>query len=1473
VGATLAEALAAGAARSPAGNDIAFNGGAGIRMSSVTSRANAWRHNQIHDNRNLGLDLGGFNVTTNNNSDGFQNFPVFDPGQSELGRQVAGFLISDPGDYRLEFYGSRLPDPTYFGEGAVYLGSLALTIPPGANSNRFVFPLTADFRDFVSATATDAAGHSSEFSRVFGPLIVNLETDEADPHLADGIPDVDPDRPGLQTTLRCALQNADLDPGRDLIRFVVPRVRITVNLAAAHPVVVDGEFNGASVVVNCAMSQPIVLAGAETELRKLSFFQEGGPPFAARTVVHLLGAHRAKVQGCFFFDCDLRVTGSSNVELGGAAAGQGNEFTFREHDGRVLLEGALTTGAKIFGNTFAVQFPNTPTLELADAPGNFIGAPGPTPGAGAGNGFGTSGAACILLRGAGCRDNRIQGNRFGLAEGGDNAGVGVSVRDGAHDNLIGGETPAERNAFEFLRLAVGVSDTGGERNAILGNLYAACTSAIDLGGDGLTLNAVPAATTGPNRRQNFPDFTRKNYHELVELRGELRGRPHTSHRLELYAAGPPFSTVASRRHAIGSPFQLLGVVPNVTTDASGLALWTFTPTPAFLTAPVVATATDSEGNTSEFSPVFQEYIVNSTGDDGAHRPGDGDPRVNAGEGFPVVTLRSALQASDFLQAPARVVFLFETPTRISLTNALPAVDTALQFDNTPNDIVTTPVPVTLAGPGASGAAFAGLTFRGAAAGSSVRGLGLLGFNGSGLVFFGESNLVEGCRIGSVAGFGGANQHSGIELHSSFNRIGGALRNFIGGNVSNGIALFNPQVPGGLERVTGNQVINCVIGLSEGNEAAPNGVGVRLEHASGNLIGRRPGQPASFGRNFITGNPTGVLITGAGASNNAVTGTLFGETLSGFQSVDSQRGVHIVNAPRNRIGGASVDENFFVSSTDAALVIEGDAARANEIFGNEIGRPRLFFPTQPVNARGVVVLDAVETRIGHAAAEFGNFIGNCSGSALELLGQARGTVVAGNFIGVRDTGAAASNHAAAIVIDVASTSPASHGNTIGFLGAGALAANHIAHNARGIVVRRGQGQRITGNAIHHNGGPGVDLGGDGVTPNTPDPVDFLSPNHFQDFPEITNVVGTANALFVAGRIRSGGGTLRFEFYDNAACHGSGFGEGMALLAGVTHPTVAGLNEFQFQLPGPRSRWHFLTATVTDNFGNTSEFGHCLAVPATDAADSDGDGIPDAVENGGFRTADLNNDGIPDALQSHVAQTPAGEGGGSIVILGEGGQQLRIEAVTSDPNRPDHDNPPSPNSPFNPTSPPPMQVRFPQGVIQMSVSNLTSTGRARTRIIIETNSDVNGYWVYAPGGPDTNDWSRFLDTAPQPGASLLLSNAFSHLGVTHSQFIISLNLQDGAHGDTDGQTNGVIHHVGGPTLESFAFRNFGFSGFNPPGLSVSLELPAVPGRRYTVERSSNLFNWVPVVAHTNAPPNVTITVHDTNAAPLFFRAREE
>ena len=1473
IGATQAEAETAGDTLSESANHIAFNGGAGVRMLSSTARENSWRHNLIHDHRNLGLDVGGTGVTANNNSDGFQNFPVFDTTASLVGQQVAGSLTSGAGDYRLEFYGSAAPDPTFFGEGAVYLGSLPLTIPPGATSNNFVFPLAPDFFGYISAVATDAVGNSSEFSRVFGPLLVNLETDEADPNLADGLPDVDLATPGLQTTLRCALQNADLDPGRDTIRFVVPRVRLTANLAVVHPVVVDGDFNGAPVVVTCAMTQPIVFAGVETELRKLSFFQEGGPALAARTVVQLLGAHRAKVQGCTFFDCDLRVTGSSTVELGGASAGQGNQFTFREHNGSVRLEGALTTGAKVFGNEFLVLFPNTPTLELVDAPGNFIGGPVATPGTGAGNTFGTSGAACILLRGAGCRDNRVLGNRFGLAEGGDNAGVGVSVRDGAHDNLIGGPAPAERNEFEFMNLAVAVGDTGGERNTILGNLYSACSGAIDLGSDGPTLNAIPAAATGPNRRQNFPNFTQKNYHEVIELRGELRGRPHTSHRLEIYAAGPPYGLAANRAHAYASPNRLLGVVPNVTTDASGMALWTFTPTPSFLTIPVVATATDGEGNTSEFSPVFQEYIVNSNGDDGAADPAAGDPRVNAGTGFPVVTLRSALQASEQLQAPARVVFRFAAPTVIPVTNALPDEKIALNFDNTSNDLVTTPQFVTLAGRGAAGGTFAGLTFDPGSSGSSVRGLRLGGFGGSGLRFFGDSNVVDGCFIGSVTGETGQNLASGIELHGSFNRIGGALGNFIGGNVSNGIALLGHPALGASGRVTGNQIINNVIGLGVGNEATPNAVGVRLENADGNLIGKLAGQPPSFARNFITANPTGVLITGPGASNNVVTGTLFGEDRTGFPSLaGSLRGVHLLNAPRNRIGGASIDENFFVRASDAAIVVEGEAARANEIFGNEIGRPRLFFPTQPLNGRGIVLQDAVDTRIGRAAAEFGNFIGNCSGPALELLGQTRGTFVLGNFIGVRETGASASNHAAAAVIDVASTGLTSHQNFIGALGLGPMAANRLAHNARGIVIRRGVGQGINGNFIHDNGGPGIDLGDNGVTPNAPDPADFTSPNHFQDFPEITNLVGTANALFVMGRVRSAGGEMRLEFYNNAACDPGGFGEGETPLATMFLPTVPGVNGFQFQLPGPRSRWHFLTATATDAFFNTSEFGPCLAVPATDALDTDGDGIPDAVENGSGFT-DVNGDGINDALQSHVLLTRAGAGGLLTAVTTPGLRFGNFSALP-DPTRALQD---ATVNPLGVGSPPP-GVAFPGGLIAFVVTNQSAggafapagaSGGVQVRLTFETNAPINGYWVYAPTATDTNpSWQRFLTISNEPGATVVLSNALAHVGVSNYQYVVTLNLQDGpGGGDADHTVNGVIQHLGAPGLEPLAFRDFGFA----PGPGFKLTIPTIPGRHYTVERSANLLDWQPLLqSNVN---NVTIMMDDTNAAPRFYRTREE
>src|SRR5262249_7701902 len=126
------------------------------------------------------------------------------------------------------------------------------------------------------------------------------------------------------------------------------------------------------------------------------------------------------------------------------------------------------------------------------------------------------------------------------------------------------------------------------------------------------------------------------------------------------------------------------------------------------------------------------------------------------------------------------------------------------------------------------------------------------------------------------------------------------------------------------------------------------------------------------------------------------------------------------------------------------------------------------------------------------------------------------VFQGNFIGTDISGGAAittlGNGGSGIEIVDA---PA---NTVGGTGPGQ--ANIIAVNgASGIaVVGAGAvGNTIRGNSIDANGGLGIDLGADGVTPNDSDDSD-TGPNNLQNFPNIEAVL-VSSTTSVSGTLKS------------------------------------------------------------------------------------------------------------------------------------------------------------------------------------------------------------------------------------------------------------------------------------------------------------------------------------------------------------------
>jgi hypothetical protein len=99
-----------------------------------------------------------------------QNFPIIGAAWSNLfGTRVQGILNSQPTRaYRLEFFANTNGGTGGYGEGQTYIGATSVTTDVFGNA-AFTFlslmPAAPPVGQFVTATATDPDGNTSEFSR------------------------------------------------------------------------------------------------------------------------------------------------------------------------------------------------------------------------------------------------------------------------------------------------------------------------------------------------------------------------------------------------------------------------------------------------------------------------------------------------------------------------------------------------------------------------------------------------------------------------------------------------------------------------------------------------------------------------------------------------------------------------------------------------------------------------------------------------------------------------------------------------------------------------------------------------------------------------------------------------------------------------------------------------------------------------------------------------------------------------------------------------------------------------------------------------------------------------------------------------------------------------------------------------------------------------------------------------------------
>ncbi|WP_342347574.1 LamG-like jellyroll fold domain-containing protein, partial [uncultured Nitrospira sp.] len=512
------------------------------------------------------------------------------------------------------------------------------------------------------------------------------------------------------------------------------------------------------------------------------------------------------------------------------------------------------------------------------------------------------------------------------------------------------------------------------------------------------------------------------------------------------------------------------------------------------------------------------------------------------------------------------------PHTINVLSALPTITEAVLIDGWSEPDYVSGTPVIELNGGNLGSLVKGLDLGSGSDGSTIRGLIINRFTGTGIEISGsDSHTIQGNWIGlNSAGTGAsANGVNGIfALNSTDNLIGGTTatqRNVISGNTQQGIFFDNVDN----STISGNYIGTNVSGTGDINGTTSNTqqTGVYLSNgSSGNVIGGTTGAS----RNVISGNNHyGFEVIDSGSQNNLLQGNYIGTTVTGLAALGNvDGGASFWRAGTGNVfGGSAVGAGNVISGNLGHGVLVGDTTTGATIQGNLIG----------ITADGVAALGNVK-------------------AGIQVQDTASSTTIGGTAAG--------------------------QGNTIGFNG------------RDGIYISGGSGISILGNSIYSNVELGIDLGTNGITANDVGDGD-TGPNNLQNFPVVTSANSNATGTTLIGTLNTNASlSYRIEFFaSRPTIADSPNGEGERYL-GFTTVTTDGSGDASFNLT-LNSVWinagDRVTATATrdlggGNYGDTSEFAANVTATSTgivvvDTTSDVGDGTTTSITNlGNARGAD-------------------------------------------------------------------------------------------------------------------------------------------------------------------------------------------------------------------------------------------------------------
>ena len=291
-------------------------------------------------------------------------------------------------------------------------------------------------------------------------------------------------------------------------------------------------------------------------------------------------------------DIGLVISNAPDNVIGGTQTNESNIISGNNTVGLLISSGS--SGNLVRGNYIGTS-PDSNNVALGNVGGGvtITNSSGNTIGGsitGAGNSIGNNDVDGVRIA-AGASGNVIQGN---LILGNQRDGVNIA----GNQNWVGGTNAGEGNLIiQNVRSGVGVS---GVMNTILANsIFTNIILGIDLNSDNVTTNDPGDADSGPNNLQNYPILSNASSCTGITIQGTLNSTPNTNFRLEFFASP------ACNPSGFGEGRTFIDWT-GATTDGSGNVTFSVTFTNQIATGQfVTSTATDPNGNTSEFSPCIE----------------------------------------------------------------------------------------------------------------------------------------------------------------------------------------------------------------------------------------------------------------------------------------------------------------------------------------------------------------------------------------------------------------------------------------------------------------------------------------------------------------------------------------------------------------------------------------------------------------------------------------------------------------------------------------------------------------------------------------------------------------------------------------------------------------------------------------------------------------------------------------------------